>query len=291
MKVWIDGVVVEGAEARISVLDHGFLYGDGVFEGLRVRAGRIFRLDSHLERLSVSARTIGLDLPFDLHGLRKIIVETVCAHDEADAYVRLIVTRGEGPLGVDPTSCAHPRVVCIVDALRLFPEETLARGISLVTSSLRRPALDALDPQVKSLNYLNSVLAKLEARRQGADEALLLNAAGSVAEASVANVFTARGSTLLTPPATDGALPGITRAAVLELAPRIGLSAEERTLGRVDLFRAEEVFLTGTGAGIVAVRALDGRPVGTGRAGPIAARVGDAYEELARETGTPVRDR
>jgi branched-chain amino acid aminotransferase len=278
MKVWIDGAVVEGGEARISVLDHGFLYGDGVFE------------DSHLERLSVSARAIGLDLPFNLHGLRKIIVETVCAHDETDSYVRLIVTRGEGPLGVDPTSCAHPRVVCIVDSLRLFSVETLERGISLVTSSLRRPAADALDPQVKSLNYLNSVLAKLEARRQGADEALLLNAAGNVAEASVANVFAARGSTLLTPPAIDGALPGITRAAVLDLAPGIGLSVEERTLGRVDLFRADELFLTGTGAGIVAVRTLDGQPIGRARAGPIAARIADAYEALARETGTPVRD-
>jgi branched-chain amino acid aminotransferase len=210
------------------------------------------------------------------------VLETVRAHGAAEAYVRLVVTRGEGQLGVDPTTCAHGRVFCIVDQIRIYPEEKLRRGIELVTASLRRPGPDVLDPRVKSLNYLNSVLAKLEARQRGADEALLLNAAGNVAEASVANVFVVQGGELATPPPTDGALAGITRASVLELAPGLGVRARERSLGRVDLFGAEEVFLTGTGVGIVAVRSLDGRPIGGAPPGPVTGRIREAFLAFAR---------
>jgi branched-chain amino acid aminotransferase len=288
MKVWIDGRIVDGADARVPVTDHGFLYGDGVFEGIRVYARRVFRLDKHLARLAVSARSIGLEIPGGLDGAREIILATVRALGADEAYVRLIVSRGEGALGVDPTSCPRPRIVCIVDQARLYPPEKLESGIDLITSSWRRPPPDVLDPRVKSLNYLNNAMAKLEARRRGADEALLLNAAGHVAEASVANVFALRGGVLATPPATDGALEGITRGAVLELAAREGLPCAERTLGRFDLLGAEEVFLTGTGARIVPVRSLDGETIGKGGAGPVTRRLSAAFLALANSTGTPL---
>jgi branched-chain amino acid aminotransferase len=199
MKVWIDGQIVDGSEARVPVADHGFLYG---VEGLRVYARRVFRLDQHLERLAVSARAVGLEIPGGLDRAREIILATTRAFDADEAYVRFIVSRGEGALGVDPTTCPKPRIVCIVDRIRLYPAEKLARGLDLVTSSWRRPPPDVLDPRVKSLNYLNNALAKLEARRRGADEALLLNAAGHVAEASVANVFAVCRGVLVTPPAS-----------------------------------------------------------------------------------------
>jgi branched-chain amino acid aminotransferase len=288
MKVFVDGAIVDGAEARIPVTDHGFLYGDGVFEGIRVVAWRVFRLDDHLARLATAARCIALEIPGGTAALREIVLATARSHGAEDAYVRLIVSRGEGALGVDPTSCPHPRVVCIADHVRIYPEQKLCEGVSMVTSSLRRPAPDVLDPRVKSLNYLNSALAKLEARRQGADEALLLGAGGQVAEASVANVFAMRSGRLLTPPPSDGALEGITRDTVLELAAREAIPAAERTLGRFDLLAAEEVFLTGTGAGIVPVATLDGQRIGAGGPGPITKRLTEAFGAYARQAGVPL---
>ena len=288
MKVSIDGKLVEGSEACVPVTDHGFLYGDGIFEGIRVFGGRVFRLDSHLARFKAVARAVGLELPGSIDRIRQIVLDTVRAHGGPDAYVRLIATRGDGPLGVDPTRCAQPRIVCLVDRVAIYPEEKLQRGIDLVTSSLRRPPPDALDPRVKSLNYLNNVLATLEARQRGADDALLLNHAGMVAEASVANVFVHRDGELLTPPPTDGALEGITRATVLELAGAQGIPARERSLGRFDLFAADEAFLTGSGAGIVPVRSLDGQPIGAGRPGPVWAKLRAAYADACASLGTPV---
>jgi branched-chain amino acid aminotransferase len=205
----------------------------------------------------------------------------------SEAYVRLVVTRGEGPLGVDPGPCGPARLFCLVDSIALYPEEKRRRGLDLATSSLRRPGPDVLDPRVKSLNYLQSVLAKQEARSRGADEALLLNAAGLIAEASVANVFAVRRGELLTPPGSDGALEGITRATVLELATALGIRAHERSLGRFDLFAAEECFLTGSGAGLVGVRSLDGRPIGAGAPGPMLAELSRAFGEACAELGTP----
>jgi branched-chain amino acid aminotransferase len=285
MKVWIDGRVVGPEEARIPVTDHGLLYGDGVFEGIRVYGRRVFRLEDHLRRLRSSARAIGLAIP-GADALEKIVLETARAHGADEAYLRLVVTRGEGALGVDPTSCPHPRLFCIVDDVRLYPIEKLARGIEMVTVSWRRPALDAVDPRVKSLNYLNSVLAKREARLRGADEALILNAAGRVAEAAVANVFRVREGALETPPPNEGALAGITRASVLELAAEEGIPAREATLSRVDLLDADEVFLTGTGARIVPVAALDGEPIGSG-ARPVTERLTAAFERFVGTRGTP----
>jgi branched-chain amino acid aminotransferase len=282
MKVWLDGSVREASAARIPVTDHGVLYGDGVFEGIRVYGGRVFRLERHLARLQASAKALALALPGGVDAMREIVLETARAFGAREAYVRLVVTRGEGALGVDPATCPSPRVFCIVDAVRLYPAETLARGLRLATASVRRPPCDVLDPRVKSLNYLNSVLAKLDARRAGADEALILNLAGNVAEASVANVFTVSGGRLATPPPSDGALEGITRGAVIELARALGFAAEERTLGRMDLLAADEVFLTGTGARVVPAAALDGQPIGAGAPGPVAAKLADAYTELVQ---------
>jgi len=288
MKVFIDSSIVDGSEARVPVTDHGLLYGDGVFEGIRSFAGRIFRLDDHLARLATSARSIALEIPGGLGAVRGIVIDTVRAFGRPDAYIRLLVTRGEGELGVDPSSCARPRVICIVDEVAIYPPEVRRRGLALHTVSVRRSAPDVLDPRVKSLNYLSSVMAKLEARRCGADEALILNAAGQVAEAAVANVFVVSRGELRTPPPTDGALEGITRASVLELARALGLVARERSLGRVDLFGADEVFLTGTGVGIVPVRSLDGRPVGGDAPGPVTEKLQQAFAELVRQTGVPV---
>jgi len=286
MKIWIDGAVVSRDEAKVSVLDHGFLYGDGVFEGIRAYAGRIFRLEDHLRRLAAGARALALEIPGGIEAARRVILETARAHGQPDAYIRLVVSRGVGELGVDPTTCPEPRMVCIAAAIRIFPPEKLAEGISLATSSLRRPGPDVIDPCVKSLNYLNNALAKLEARQRGADEALLLNARGTIAEASVANVFAVRDGQLSTPPPTDGALPGITRLSVLELARELGLPAAERSLGRADLFAADEVFLTGTGARIVPVSSLDGRSLGT-CPGPVTKRMVDAFDAFTRSGGTP----
>ena len=287
MKIWIDGKVVEAGEAKLPVTDHGLLYGDGVFEGIRVFGGAVFRLDDHLERLATGAKALALEIPGGPSRVREIVLETVRAHGEREAYVRLVLTRGEGALGVDPTTCSAPNLFCIVSDVHIYPDEKLARGITLVTSSLRRPGPDVLDPRIKSLNYLNNVLAKAEARRQGADEALLLNAAGLVAEAAVANVFAVMRGELRTPPVSDGALEGITRRTLLELAGTLGIPASERSLTRFDLLGADEVFLSGSGAGVVPVGSLDGAAIGTGRPGEVWSKLRRAYLDATASLGVP----
>jgi branched-chain amino acid aminotransferase len=239
MKVWIEGSIVDGKDARLSVTDHGFLYGDGVFEGMRAYNGRMFRLEDHLRRLQVSARALALEIPGGIDHVRDVVLQTVAATGSLEAYIRLLVTRGEGPLGVDPTTCAAPQLICIVDTVDLFPPERAARGVDVVTASLRRPGADVLDPRVKSLNYLNNVLSKGEARRRGADDALLLNQQGAVAECTGANIFAVREGIVTTPPTTDGALDGITRRTILELCEKLGIEAHERTMGRIDFFAAD----------------------------------------------------
>ena len=288
MKVWIEGEIVEGADARIPVTDHGLLYGDGVFEGLRVYGGAIFRLSDHLRRLGAAARAVGIEIPGGLAAVEEILLATARAYGRPDAYIRLLVTRGDGALGVDPTSCKNPRIVCIVDEVRLYSEEKQRTGVDLVTSSLRRPSPDVLDPRIKSLNYLNSVLAKREARLRGADEALLLNSAGSVAEASVANIFCVRRGVLKTPPVTDGALEGITRASLLEISEGLDLASRVESLGRFDLFDADEVFLSGTGARIVSVATLDGQPIGSMGRRPVTERLSDAFSDFVLRHATPL---
>lgn len=288
MKVWIDGNIVDGKDAKLSVTDHGFLYGDGIFEGMRAYNGRLFRLDDHMRRLQVSARAMALEIPGGIEHARDVVLQTVASTGSPDAYVRLLVTRGEGPLGVDPTTCPQPKLICIVDTVELFPPERAALGVELVTASLRRPGADVLDPRVKSLNYLNNVLCKGEAKRHGADDALVLNQHGNVAEGTSANVFAVCAGTVTTPPVTDGALDGITRRTILELCDGLGIAARERTMGRIDFFGAEEAFLSGSGARIVPIRSLDGQPIGEATPGPVTKRLTEAFFELARSTGVPI---
>ena len=289
MKVFIDGAIVDRAEARISVVDHGLLYGDGLFEGMRAHGGVVFAIERHLERLARGARALHLELPDGIEGIREVVLRTLEADGGGDRYLRLLVTRGDGPLGLDPTRCERPRVVCIVDTIALFSDEKRAAGLSLITSSFRRPPPDVLDPRIKTLNYLNNVQAKGEAVRQGADDALMLNLRGHVAETSVANVFVVRDGLLVTPPVTDGCLDGVTRGTVIECARELGILFVERTLGRMDVFGADEVFMTGTGAGIVRISKLDGERIGGEALGEVTVQLSEAYRRVT--TSARGRDR
>ena len=288
MLVSIDGELVPRDQARISVFDHGLLYGDGVFEGIRVYGRRIFRLDAHLARLEASAHAIGLRLPMDRAAMADAVRAAVRANRQEDGYVRLVVTRGEGPLGLDPRTCATPRVIVIVADLAVYPREHYAAGIRVVTAATRQVPSASIDSRIKSLNYLKNVLARLEAHEAGAAEALMLNAEGFVAECTADNVFAVHGRRVLTPPPTEGALDGITAAAIRELAIADGLDWEERRLARYDLFVADECFLTGTGAEVIPVVQLDGRRIGGGAPGPITRRLTAALRALAAREGDPV---
>jgi branched-chain amino acid aminotransferase len=257
---WLNGRLMPAAEASVSVLDHGLLYGDGVFEGIRFYHRRAFRLAVHLRRLSDSARALALELPMDAAALSAAIAEVIAAASWESGYLRLVVTRGTGALGLDPRSCAKPSIFIIADTLRLMPEQG-HRGARLIIAATRRLGADGLDPRIKSLNYLNPILARLEANHAGADEAIMLNAAGRVAEGTADNVFIVRDHRLLTPPVTEGALDGVTRALVLELAHAAGIESAERPLAPYDLYTADECFLTGTAAELVPVAEIDGRPL------------------------------
>ncbi len=258
---WVEGEIMPAREARIPVLDHGFLFGDGVFEGIRVTPVGVFRFEEHMKRLETASRAVGIEVEGGIDRVRDVVRETTRAWGPREGYLRLILSRGVGALGLDPASCARSAIVCIAAGTVSLSKEKQATGISLITSSLRRPAGDVLDPRVKSLNYLNNILAKREANLRGADDALVLNAQGLVAEASAANIFALKGNLLDTPPPTDGALEGITRRTVLEIASELGLETRERSLGRFDLFAADAVFMTGTRAGLVPVASLDGSPI------------------------------
>ncbi len=280
MKIWLDGAIVGHEEARLSVLDHGLLYGDGVFEGMRVYGGEWFRPAEHLKRLQFSASYIGLELPHTLPRIEEIVADTIAAYGADEAYIRLLVTRDVGELGVDPTSCADPKLVCIVAGIALYDAGAIARGIRMVTVATRKPPPDVLNLEVKSLNYMNSVMAKREAWLRGADEGLVLNLQGTVAEASVAAVFAFHEGTLVTPPTSDGALPGITRATVLEAARHLGRETRIRTIGHAELMRADEVFITGSGARMVPVGSLDGVTIGTTQR-PVFSRLSAAFTEMS----------
>jgi branched-chain amino acid aminotransferase len=285
MKAWYAGSIGDAAQCRISVLDHGLLYGDGIFEGIRITAGRVFRLDCHLARLGRSARAIGLTLPHSTSEIRNIVLATARAYDEADAYVRLIVTRGAGELGVDPASCHQPQLICIVAELKMFSTQVQQSGLRMMTSALRRPRSDSLDAQVKSLNYLNNVLAKRDARVKGFDDALLLNMNGEVAEASGANVFAVIDGLLSTPPCSAGALAGLTRDTVMNCHATNGSRVSERTLTRYDMLNASEVFICGSGAGLLAVASLDDVTLGNDER-PVLETLRAAYADYAVTHGT-----
>jgi len=280
--IYLNGKLVDRDKAVISVYDHGFLYGDGVFEGLRFYNRKIFKLREHLERLYDSARHIALVIPQELAALAADTQACVAACGMDDGYIRLVVSRGEGNLGLDPRSCPNPTVIIIADAIRLYPAEMYEQGMEVVTAATIRNHPDALDPRVKSLNYLNNILAKLEANRAGVPEAVMLNHLGQVAECTADNIFVVRHGVLSTPARHCGILDGVTRRTVLDLAASLGVPNREETLTRHDLFTADEMFLTGTGAEIIPVTRVDARPIGSGKPGPVTARLREAYHKLVR---------
>jgi branched-chain amino acid aminotransferase len=286
--IYIDGEFLPESEAKISVFDHGLLYGDGIFEGIRFYNGRVFRLEEHLVRLWDSARSICLDIPISRREMTEALLETIRQNDLRDGYVRLLVTRGVGNLGLNPAQCKRATVIIIVATIALYPEEVYRNGLSVVTCATRRTNPSALNPAVKSLNYLNNVMARIEANLAGADEALMLNDQGNVAECTADNVFIVKGGEIFTPPITAGALRGITRAVVFEIAAEIGIKISATDITRHDVFVADECFLTGTAAEIIPVVQADGRPIGTGKPGPIGTRLIARFREIVRETGTPI---
>ncbi len=284
-KVWIDGEYYAKEDARVSVFDHGLLYGDGVFEGIRAYSGKVFRLKEHVARLYASAHAILMTIPMTQEAMAAMVEDCIKVNKLTDAYIRLVVTRGYGDLGLDPRKCPKPTVFCIADAIQLWPKELYERGLSVVTVPTPVNAPHNLSPQIKSLNYLAHILAKVEAVNAGADEALMLDAMGCVAEGSGQNIFCVSGKTLITPPSNAGILRGITRGAVIELAREAGLHVSEMVINRYDIYTADEAFLTGTAAEIVGVRQLDGRVIGSGKVGPVTKDLSSRFRELAKRGG------
>ena len=278
----LNGKLVDRADAKISVYDHGLLYGDGVFEGTRVYAGKVFRLHEHVERLYESARHVLLEIPWAPQKMIEETLRTVEANKKQDGYIRTVVTRGVGSLGIDPNKCEVPSVFIIVDDISLYPQRMYDEGMEIITSSYVRCHPNTISPRVKSLNYLNNILAKIEANRAGCPEALMLNHLGEVAECTADNVFLVKHGVLFTPPPNAGILQGITRDAVIELASAAGITVQEVALTRHDVYVADELFLTGTGAEIVPVVKVDGRVIGSGRPGPITRQLRERYHVLVR---------
>ncbi|MGI8602861.1 MAG: branched-chain-amino-acid transaminase [Verrucomicrobiales bacterium] len=288
MKIYLDGQLVDEKDARISVFDHGLLYGDGVFEGIRFYKGRIFRLEQHMRRLYDCARSILINIPLSPEAMSKAICATIRANDLHDGYIRLVVTRGPGPLGLNPFQCPKPTVFIIAAAIALYEEAIYRTGLTMATCATRRPSHDILSPQVKSLNYLNNIMAKIEAVHAGADEGLLLNDRGLVAEGTVENVFIVRHGVISTPSLAAGALDGVTRGVVMEIAAELGIPIREKDFSRHDMFTADECFLTGTAAEVIGVINLDRRVIGAGKPGPVTLRITERFREIASSTGTPV---
>ncbi|HEX8551737.1 MAG TPA: branched-chain-amino-acid transaminase [Abditibacteriaceae bacterium] len=293
MKIYLDGQLVAREDAKISVFDHGFLYGDGVFEGIRVYNGRIFRLEAHLERLWRCAKAILLTPPMSKAEFGKAIEDTVIANNMRDGYVRAIFSRGAGDLGLDPRKCSTPTVVVIADAIKLYPPEVYEQGMECITVSTRRSRPDVLSPAIKSLNYLNHILAKIECNRAGVPECIMLNDRGLVAECSADNVFIytrdySGKAELRTPPITSGSLEGITRDAVIQIAGEMGIPCVEKDMALFDIYGAEEAFLTGTAAEVVPLTTLDSRQIGTGHPGEITRKIRARYQELTFSEGRDI---
>jgi branched-chain amino acid aminotransferase len=288
MKIFMDGKYCSERDAKVSVFDHGLLYGDGVFEGIRAYYGRVFKLKEHIDRLFYSAKAILLELPMSHAQLMKATVETCRKNNLRDGYIRLVVTRGVGTLGLNPRTCKRPSVIIIADKIQLYPPEYYQRGLDIVTVPTVRNLHSALNPAIKSLNYLNNILAKIEANNAGVEEAVMLNAEGFVAECTGDNLFIVKNRALFTPPLSAGALYGITRQTVIELAEEAGLKVSEPNLTRYDLFNADECFLTGTGAELIPVVKIDGRVIGTGKPGPVTRRLEEDYRALTKVSGEPI---
>jgi branched-chain amino acid aminotransferase len=288
LKIYIDGNFHHESEAKISVFDHGLLYGDGVFEGIRFYNDRVFRLNEHIERLWDSARAIALEIPTSKSEMVASLLETIRQNDLHDGYIRLIVTRGPGALGLSPDSCRRPSVIIIAATISLYPEELYHKGVSMITCATRRTSPAALSPRVKSLNYLNNVMAKIEAQNAGAGEGVMLNEQGYVAECTGDNIFIVKRGVIATPPLHAGVLCGITRDVVFELARQQAIPIVDQELTRYDLYTAEECFLTGTAAEVIPAVQLDRRLIGNGHPGPITLKLVDSFRQLTRATGTPI---
>ncbi|MEM3716085.1 MAG: branched-chain-amino-acid transaminase [Candidatus Bathyarchaeia archaeon] len=291
MLVYIDGKFYPKDEAKISVFDHGFLYGDGVFEGIRAYDGVVFKLKEHIDRLYNSAHAIMLDIPLTKEEMIEAVLETLRRNNLRDAYIRLVVTRGAGDLGLDPRKCAKPSIIIIaVPLLRLYDEEKRRKGISMIVSWVRRDPVDATSHEIKSLNYLNSILAKIEANNVGADEALILDTNGYICEATGENIFIVKDGKLYTPPRSSGALPGITASVVKRIAAKLGYEVIERNITVTELYSADEAFLTGTGAEIMPIREVNKRRIGEGKMGPITEKIFEEFMRVVRDPneGIPI---
>jgi branched-chain amino acid aminotransferase len=288
MKIYIDGKYYDEKNAKISVFDHGLLYGDGIFEGIRAYNGRVFKLVEHIDRLFASAKSILLTIPMTQPEMIRAVVETCRKNKIKNGYIRLVVTRGVGNLGLNPYKCAKASVIVIADKIQLYPEELYKRGLDVITVPTTRNLHSALNPAIKSLNYLNNILAKIEAINGGCEEAIMLNSEGYVAECTGDNIFLIKKGKMFTPPLSAGALYGITRNTVIEIARENGIEVTEPNLTRHDFFNGDEVFLTGTGAEMIPVVKIDGRIIGTGKPGPITAKLTEQYRQLTQVSGEPI---
>lgn len=288
LQVYLDGEYVPEEEAKISVFDHGLLYGDGVFEGIRIYNRRVFMLDEHLNRLYSGGRVIKLEVPVGFEELKAKVCETARINDISDGYVRLIVTRGMGDLGLSPVKCSNPSVVIIASTIKIYPDEVYSDGLNVITVATRRNNPDSLSPQIKSLNYLNHILAHFEVVHAGADEGLMLNDQGMITECVVDNFFIAKEGIIITPPTNVGALNGITRQVVFRLCSQIGIKIIEQNISLVEAYVSDECFLTGTAAEIAPIASIDDRPVGDGKPGPLTKRLMEAFREFRESYGTPI---
>lgn len=286
--IYLNGEFVDEDEARVSVFDHGLLYGDGVFEGIRAYNGRVFRLQEHIDRLYESAKSILLDIGMDKREMFEAVLETLRRNNFRDSYIRLVVTRGKGDLGLDPRKCPKPTVFIIAAQIQLYPEELYERGLEVVTVPTRRNIVEGVNPRIKSLNYLNNVLAKIEANLAGVSEAILLNNEGYVSECTGDNIFIVKNGEVITPPPFLGILEGVTRNAVLEIAEEMGLKASEKVFTRHDIYVADECFLTGTAAEMVPVVKVDGRVIGNGEPGDITRKLLKEFRRLVESEGAEI---
>src|SRR6185503_14410745 len=288
MKIFIDGQYYDEQNAKISVFDHGLLYGDGIFEGIRAYNGRVFKLKEHIDRLFYSAKAILLNIPLSHAEIMQAVVDTCRQNGIRDGYVRLLVTRGVGGLGLNPNKCKKPSVIIIADKIQLYPAEMYERGLDIITVPTVRNLHSALNPAIKSLNYLNNILAKIEANNGGCEEAIMLNSEGYVSECTGDNVFIIKDGQMFTPPLSAGALYGITRGVVMDLARQSGIPVSEPNLTRYDMFIADECFLTGTGAELIPVTKIDGRVIGNGKPGRITRNLVKKYHALTEVSGEPI---
>ncbi|NMA84321.1 MAG: branched-chain-amino-acid transaminase [Epulopiscium sp.] len=286
--IYLDGEFVKKSEAKVSVFDHGLLYGDGVFEGIRAYNGKVFRLKEHIDRIFAAAKSILLDIPMSKEELTEVVLETCRQNKLQDAYIRLVITRGVGDLGLSPKNCLKPTVFCIASTISLYPQELYDKGMPIVTATQRRNKATIVDPQIKSLNYLNNILAKIEAHQAGVSEAIMLNHDGVVAECTGDNIFIVKDGVIYTPPIYVGILDGITRLSVIELAKEAGFEVYEKEFTLFNVYNADECFLTGTAAEVIAVTSVDQRIIGDGKPGPITQQLLELFHEHAQNQGMPI---